>query len=188
MRAGRSLCRSVIPSERTGVRHASATPGPGCRVHPKPFRPAAGGKCAIAVSGHEPIAFLQVVQAQYRLSAASVHFAGANQSFEGASPSRQGEDCRSRAWSEVRKPGALHNGVWELCGHDAPPISAFVGPRRSWDVPSTAGSRGRAQLVGPVTKWFDWIGKVQAKVASGVENETHKLERRRDRGRCRVEA
>jgi len=32
-----------------------------------------------------------------------------------------------------------------------------------------------------ITKYFDWIDEVQAKVVAGVENETQKLERTRDR-------
>src|SRR6267154_1083073 len=179
VRVGRRLCPSVLPSLRAGVRHASATPGACCRVRPKPFRPAAGGERAMQVGGDEPIAFLQVVQAQYRLGATSVRFAGANQSFEGASASRQQEDCRDRAWSGLRKSGPLHNGVWELCGHDAPTISAFVWSRNWRDVPSGAGGPGRAELVGMASKSFDWIDDVQAKVVAGVENETQKLERTR---------
>src|SRR6266478_5598763 len=186
MRVGRRFCPGVLPSLRAGVRHASATPGACCRVRPKPFRPAAGGERAVQVGGDEPIAFLQVVQAQYRLGAASVRFAGANQSLEGASALRQHEDCRDRAWSGLRESGALHNGVWELCGHDAPPISAFVWSRNWWDVRSSAAGRGRAELVGMVTKSFDWIDKVQTKVVAGVENETEKLERTRDRTKRKV--
>jgi ribose 5-phosphate isomerase B len=105
-----------------------------------------------------------------------------------ASASRQQEDCRDRAWSGLRESGALHNGVWELCGHDAAPISAFLWSGNWWDVPSSAGGRGRTQLVGMVRKSFDWIEQVQAKVVAGVENETQKLERTRDRNKCKVGA
>jgi len=37
-----------------------------------------------------------------------------------------------------------------------------------------------------VTKSFDWIDKVQTKVVAGVENETEKLERTRDRTKRKV--
>jgi hypothetical protein len=39
-----------------------------------------------------------------------------------------------------------------------------------------------------VTKSFDCIDQVQAKVVAGVENETQKLERTRDRNKCKVGA
>jgi len=38
------------------------------------------------------------------------------------------------------------------------------------------------------TKSFDWIAEVQAKVVAGVENETQKLERTRDRNKRKVGA
>jgi hypothetical protein len=37
-----------------------------------------------------------------------------------------------------------------------------------------------------VTKFFDWIDEVQAKVVAGVENGTQKLERRPDRNNGKV--
>src|SRR6267143_3858923 len=196
MRVGRRFCPSVLPSLRAGVRHASATPGACCGVHPKPFRPAAGGERAVQICGDEPIAFLQVVQAQYRLGAASVRFAGANQSFEGASASRQREDCRDRAWSGLRESGALYNGVWELCGHDTPPISAFLGPRSPCDVQSAASRCGIGSSASgwrvtdcsfkrAVTKSFDWIDEARTKVVAGVENGKEELERTRDRSQSK---
>jgi len=36
------------------------------------------------------------------------------------------------------------------------------------------------------SKSFDWIDDVQAKVVAGVENETQKLERTRDRNKPKV--
>jgi hypothetical protein len=39
-----------------------------------------------------------------------------------------------------------------------------------------------------VTKSFDWIDEVRAKVVAGVENETQKLERTRDRNKRKVGA
>jgi len=39
-----------------------------------------------------------------------------------------------------------------------------------------------------VTKSFDWIDEVQAKVVAGVENATQKLERTRDRNKRKVGA
>ena len=39
-----------------------------------------------------------------------------------------------------------------------------------------------------VTESFDWIAEVQAKVVVGVENETEKLERTRDRNKRKVGA
>jgi hypothetical protein len=38
------------------------------------------------------------------------------------------------------------------------------------------------------TKSFDWIEEVQAKVVAGVENETQKLERTRNRDKRKVGA
>jgi hypothetical protein len=39
-----------------------------------------------------------------------------------------------------------------------------------------------------VTRSLDWIDEVQAKVFAGVENETQKLERTRDRKKRKVSA
>ncbi len=36
-----------------------------------------------------------------------------------------------------------------------------------------------------VTKCFDWIDEVRAKVVAGVENGAQKLERRRDRNKAK---
>src|SRR5215470_15830312 len=73
--------------------------------------------------------------------------------------------------------GQLHSRAPLACGHDAPPISAFVQSRNYWDVPSSAAGRRGAELVRMVAKSFGWIDDVQPTVVAGVENRTQKLER-----------
>ena len=60
------------------------------------------------------------------LAAPPIRSPRAHQSSEGAASPRERDDCRHCSWRRIRESGALHNGIWKLGGHDAPPVSELV--------------------------------------------------------------